>query len=276
MRNFFDNKQNLLKGWDANYRPGILFLTVMLVMVWMCVLPVRAENEEGNMIFSNPDTGYDAIIEDDASLLTAEEQARLLIEMQEITQYGNVAFKTIKYNSRGSSETYIKDYYYGMFGTDSGTVFLIDMDYRNIWIHSNGAIYKVINKGYANTITDNVYTYASDADYYTCAFRVFEQELALLQGQQISQPMKYASNAFLAIIIALLINYFIVKIFSNAKKPSEAQLIEGLFVEQKLSDFCADFSHETKRYSPQSSGSGGGGGSSGGGGGGGGGGGHSF
>ena len=56
------------------------------------------------------------------------------------------------------------------------------MDNRNIWIHSNGAINRTINKAYAETITDNVYTYASDADYYICAMKVYEQEYTLLQG----------------------------------------------------------------------------------------------
>ena len=53
------------------------------------------------------------------------------------------------------------------YGSESGTIFVIDMDNRNIWIHSNGAINRTINKAYAETITDNVYTYASDAVSYT-------------------------------------------------------------------------------------------------------------
>lgn len=90
---------------------------------------------------------------------------------------------------------------------------MIDMDNRNIWIHSNGAIYRTITKSYADTITDNVYTYASAQDYYGCASEAYTQMATLLAGRRIAQPMKYISNALLALIIALLINYFVVRAF---------------------------------------------------------------
>lgn len=54
-------------------------------------------------------------------------------------------------------------YYIGALGC-MGTVFAIDMDNRNIWIHSDGAVYQVVTKGYADTVTDNVYRYASRGD----------------------------------------------------------------------------------------------------------------
>ena len=151
--------------------------------------------------FAKGDTGsgYGVIIEDDADLLTEEEEDELRELMEKIAVYGNVAFKSIDYNSV-STASYIDDYYDDLFGYESGTVFLIDMDNRNIQICSAGAVYKTITNSYADTITDNVYRYASDADYFTCAYKAFEQILALLQGSKIAQPMKYISNAFFAAI----------------------------------------------------------------------------
>ena len=58
-----------------------------------------------------------------------------------------------------------------------------------------------------------MYTYASDADYYICAMKVYEQEYTLLQGRKIAQPMKYISNALLAVVIAVVINYIIVRVY---------------------------------------------------------------
>ena len=156
---------------------------------------------------------------------------------------------------------------------------------RKIWIHSNGEIYKTITESYADTITDNIYTYASKKEYYNCASKAFEQELALLKGSKIRQPMKYTSNILLALIIALFANYGIVRLLTKQKKPKSKQLISGAFVHQAFNGTQFQFINQTRVYSPPSSSSGGssggggssssgGGGSSGGSGGGGGG--HSF
>ncbi|MBO5486541.1 MAG: hypothetical protein J5988_06390, partial [Eubacterium sp.] len=49
--------------------------------------------------WSNQETGYYIILEDDADLLTDAQESRLVTEMQEITVYGNAAFKSISYNN---------------------------------------------------------------------------------------------------------------------------------------------------------------------------------
>lgn len=226
--------------------------------------------------YRNETTGYPVLIEDDAELLTDEEEDDLAELMKEITEYGGVALKTIDYNSR-STQSYIDEYYYDTFGQGSGTVFLIDMDNRKIWIQSNGRIYRIITKSYADTITDNVYKYATNKDYYGCCHEAFSEILTLLQGNRIAQPMKYISNILLSVIIALFIMYFVVRRLSMAKKPEEWELLEATRHQYQLDNPQAVFTHTTKTYDPPSS-SGGGGGHGGGGGGGhgGGGGGHSF
>lgn len=226
--------------------------------------------------YKNETTGYPVLIEDDADLLTEEEEDDLAELMKGITEYGGAALKTIDYNSR-STQSYIKEYYSDTFGQGSGTVFLIDMDNRNIWVHSNGRIYQIITTSYADTITDNVYKYAADADYYGCCYEAFSEMLTLLQGNRIAQPMKYISNILLSIILALFIMYFVVRWLSRAKKPKEWELLEATRHQYQLDNQQAVFTHTTKTYDPPSSSSGGGGHGGGGGGGhGGGGGGHSF
>lgn len=238
----------------------------------------NADKNSGT-VYTNSETGYSVIIEDDASLLSNDEKNQLAETMKDITPYGDVAFKSIDYNPY-STETYIERYYNSIFGTGSGTVFLIDMDNRNIWIYSDGSIYSTITTAYANVITDNVYTYASDRDYFSCANKAFIQEAALLQGRRISQPMKYISNALLAIAIAILINYFIVRQTSRVRKASDNEIVNGVFANNAFNNVSVNFIRQTRTYSPRSSSSSGSsGGHSGGGGGGGhsgGGGGHSF
>ena len=238
----------------------------------------NADRNSGT-VYTNSETGYSVIIEDDASLLSNDEKNQLAETMKDITPYGDVAFKSIDYNPY-STETYIERYYNSIFGTGSGTVFLIDMDNRNIWIYSDGSIYSTITTAYANVITDNVYTYASDRDYFSCANKAFIQEAALLQGRRISQPMKYISNALLAIAIAILINYFIVRQTSRVRKASDNEIVNGVFANNAFNNVSVNFIRQTRTYSPRSSsssgsssghsGGGGGGGHSGGGGG------HSF
>lgn len=232
-------------------------------------------DSEDTVVYTNEDNGYVVIIDDEAELLSDYEKRKLRSEMINITVYGNVAFKTIDSNYT-STEDYIEEYYHNTFGTDSGTVFLIDMDNRNIWIFSDGDIYKTITNSYADTITDNVYTYASDSEYYKCASKAFSQIHTLLRGKKIAQPMKYISNAFLAVITALILNYFIVKKASASKQTKTEELLRGMQYHCHVYDPCPRFTHQTRKYSPQSSGSSGGGGGGGGGGSSGGGGGHSF
>lgn len=219
------------------------------------------------------DTTYKVIISDDANLLTESEELSLREIMTSLSEYGNVAFKSIEYNS-SSTGSYADRYYHSIFGTQSGTLFLIDMDNRNIWIFSDGYMYSVITKGYADTITDNVYKYASNGDYYSCAYNAYSQELSLLGGQRIAQPMKYIGNALIALTLGLLINYALVKLNNGTGTPDRKEVLSSIHVDTKVDTPNAKFVKTTKTYSPQSSsssgGGGGGGGSSGGGGG------HSF
>lgn len=240
-----------------------------------------AELSDGQPVYTNPDTGYCVVMEDEADLLTGRERDELAAVMQDITAYGNAVFKTIEENG-SSTESFAKNYYKSRFGAESGTVFLIDMDNRNIWIFSDGAIYKTVTTAYANTVTDNVYRYASRGDYYTCAAEAFGQIYALLEGNRIAQPMKYISNALLAVILALLINFGLVSYFARLKSPGEDEILKNIEKRFSYTKPVATYTHTSKIYDPVSTdsgsggSSGGGGGSSGGSGSSGGGGGHSF
>lgn len=248
-----------------------IFAMLMGILTFLlCFQPLSVNAQESQY------GGYKILIEDDADLLSDDEEELLYDVMSQISVYGNVAFKSIRNNPKYNTYSYVSDYYYDVFGNKSGTVFLIDMDYRNIYIYSDGAIYRTITDSYADTITDNVYTYATNGDYYRCASKAFDQILSLLRGQKIAQPMKYISNCLFAITLALLVNYFVVKLFSSTQKPSRGELAENTEHYCLFSAPRAVFRNQTRKYSPQSSGSSGGGGGGGGGGHSGGGGGHSF
>lgn len=252
-------------------RAAALMLSVFLLcLIWGTEVCAQ-------VVYTNPETGYKVILEDDAALLTQEEKDALTEKMQEITVWGNAAFKTISENNT-STERYIENYYREQFGRESGTVFLIDMDNRNIWLKNDGSVSKVITNSYSDTITDNIYRYASRGDYYGCALEAFTEIETLLSGSRIAQPMKYVSNALLAIIIALLINFCIMRAMSRNKVPEQREWLRRMEHHCSLTDTHAEYIRTSKRYDPVTSDSGGSSGSSGGGGGGssGSGGGHSF
>lgn len=241
-----------------------------------------AEMNRNPVISHNDETGYTIHIDDAADLLSTLEEEELQKAMAPISAHGNVVFVSISENPTYSTERYANSYYEQYFGYSSGTLLIIDMEERYIWIYSKGEIYETVTSSYATTITDNVYSYASRGDYLSCATKAFEQINTLLEGRHIAQPMKYISNALLSIVLALLINYFLAMALSRSRKASNRQILDGIFSKTQINNAQTQFVKQTKRYSPQSSSSSGsrssGGSRSGGGGGGsrGGGGGHRF
>lgn len=209
--------------------------------------------------YYNPETGYEVYIYDEADLLSNNEEEDLVEIMTPITEYGNVAFISVDENPY-STQKFAEDAYYQLFGTSSGTLFLIDMDNRNIWIQSDGAVYKRITTGYANTITDNIYTYATDEEYYECASRAYSQIYTLLRGGRIAQPMKYICNALLSLIFGFIITFFIVKRVSKKKAASDSDILGAIHTRCTITSPEVEFTHQSRHYSPKSSSRSGGGG----------------
>ena len=212
------------------------------------------------------------IIEDEEDLLSDAEEKALLEHMEPISEYGGVAFVTV--SQYGDTSVYAKNQYREYFGKSSGFLFLIDMGRRNIWIFSDGTIYRTINKAYANTITDNVYRYATRGEYYECAANVYDQARILLEGGHIAQPMKHVSNALIAVVCALLLNFGLLLMQRREKDVSFKEIAAAMTTATAIT-IMSKRKTKTKRHIHSESSGGSGGGYSGGGGGGGGGGGSS-
>ncbi|MCR5007302.1 MAG: TPM domain-containing protein [Oribacterium sp.] len=283
--------RNFMKQYKANEEAirnnrFSAFVRAVFGMI-LLIFIFASESLAGEVKYTNPETQYVVYIDDAADLLTDDEEYDLVGKMTGITEYGNAAFVTNEEAHSNSTTYYTEERYQELFDWDSGTMFMIDMADREIFIHSDGEVYSIVNNDRAETITDNAYRLAGKGDYYGCASLVFEQIQKVLEGGRIAQPMKYTSNAVLAIILALLINYGLLAFSRRAYKreiKSDEVLVHAVnsFI---LGASVESFLRQTKRYIPPSSSgggghSGGGGGhhSSGGGGGGhhGGGGGHRF
>lgn len=221
---------------------------------------------------------YKIIIEDDADLLTDEQEKELLKDMRPLSEYGNIAFKSISTNNTSTND-FARTYYHDMFGhgVSNGSLFLIDMDNREIYIFSDGNNYKIINNSKAYLITDNIYKMASAGDYYGCASEAYTEMYTLLAGGKIMEPMRHISNGVLAIVISFFTTFLIVLSSSRIKKANNSEIIKNCDVAFNANNIVGTKTGTHRVYSPvsessggSSGGGGGGGGSSGGGGG------HSF
>lgn len=220
--------------------------------------------------------GYTIVIEDDADLLSAEEEIKLKDKMKSLTKYGHIAFKSIS-DSGISTEQYARNYYYGNFRNESGTLFLIDMYNRKIYIFSDGSNYDIITTGKAEIITDNIYKYASRGEYYECTYNAYSQMETLLAGEKIVEPMRYISNIVVSLVLGFFINFAIVLSLTKIKKAKNTEILKDCDINFIINDVFGKKTGTHRTYSPQDSGgSSSGGGGGGGGGSSGGGGGHSF
>lgn len=251
----------------------ISLLSALFLVLAACMIPLSAY----------ADTPGKTVISDDADLLSPEEETALLSVMEPITSYGNIAFASVpEKGNPGTADAYAERFYQNTFGLTDGGVFLVDMDNRKIYIYCQDFFYEIITTNRSETITDNIYKYASRGEYYECAAEAFREMNTLLEGGKIAQPMKYVSNGLLALILALLINFIIVRSVTKLRAPRQKDVLAASKAFFEGSEGTAVFTHTTRKYDPIQTSSGGGGGRSGGGGGfsggghSGGGGGHSF
>lgn len=225
----------------------------LILILYMCT-SFSQTSYASESSYTNEETGYQIMICDDALLLTEEEEIALKEVMKAFTSYGHAVFVTVDSNPI-STEYYAELWYQEFFSYENGMIFLIDMDNRVLTIYCEGDVADVITDAYATTITDNVYRYASNEEYYLCAGTAFSQACTLLNAGNIMQPMKYISNALLAMLLSLLILFGYVSYYSRIKQPSDDKLLERIHKQFSHSKPIVTLTNETKTYSPQSSGS---------------------
>ena len=241
-------------------------LSIAFICIMACFLAMStAAYAQGYIAYENTETGYYATIQDDEDLLSDSEEQQLAETMKEATEYCNAAFVTIGSNNYSSTRAFAEAYYESVFGSSNGTLFIIDMDYRQLYVYTHGDASGRITSSKADTITDNIYRMASNGQYFECANEAFSEIGSILRGERISQPMKYINNILLALIIAMIVNFIIVKNASRMHAASDKAMLESAEIDFHASSPNIRYTHTTREYSPRSSGSGGSGGGGGGG-----------
>lgn len=235
-----------------------LFIIILATLLCVVLLPVNsyAEDEGGYMMW----------IEDNAELLTEEEEEILYDNMEGLLDYGNVFFSTQILSEGESYEGYSEDLYYEYFGNEPGVHFMIDMGNRKLVLSASTGMEDLIGKE-RESIVDNIYTLATDKDYLGCAIECFDEILIVINDGKIAHKMKYIDNAIIALIIGIILNFMLV-FSTKKKKASPNRILEAVAITSAVAMTSVNKGNLVKEYSPSNSSSSGG--SSGGGGGGGG------
>ena len=233
---------------------------------------VYAAGNEQSIVYDNNDTQYRAVIDDGAAVLTDDEKQKLLEEMKPLTEYSDIFFRSTDENEYDSTADYAMEYYRDNIGEGcSGTLFVVDMKNRQLYIFSDADALDVITGSYAEAITDNVYDMAHNGDYYGCASQAFSQMYSLWNGQPVATPMKHICCALLAVIISMFATIFVMLRHSMSAKATEKALLDSIKHSCTINGTTKTLTSTEKKYVSSSDGGGdsfGGGGDSFGGGGG--------
>ena len=185
-------------------------ILILLTVLMMAVMPAACAAAE-DIRETNAETGYTLVFHDEAGLVDAAEQEKVLEAMRPILEYANVGFLT--YPSGGSSQnsaTKAQKWGDSAFGNTRFTVFIIDMTNRHLDIYASRPLSGTLTAAEENSITDNVYRDATRGDYAGCAEEVFREIGNVLKGEKIATPMKFASNVLLALIMAMLAAFLLI------------------------------------------------------------------
>ena len=148
-------------------------------------------------------------VNDYAGLFTETQTQSLIEDYSAITEYMDAEVLTVD-TYMGETSAVAEQYAIQTYGNDTAVIFMIDMYNRQIYVYANGDALKTISRADSRAITDNIYQYASQGDYYGCAAGALDQILGKCQGQRLSRPVKHITNAMIAILLGILINYLIV------------------------------------------------------------------
>lgn len=175
----------------------------------------------------NSETGKWATIYDFADVMTREEENELLETMVKATDVCDVVLVTDdgKQDLFGTTSSKLATYV-SKYLPEDGSLFLIDMQNREIMLANAGENEKTITSSLSRSIADNSYRKATAGDYAGCARIAFEQVIRLLHGKGIVQPMKIVCSALLSLVAGLLLNYVLVR--NSRERSRKKRAIAGI------------------------------------------------
>lgn len=140
-----------MKKWGKIYRRVLWFFVYITVI--LLTEGKEAEASEGTA------ADYDRYVVDQADLLTDQEEAEIgsyIEEMSETWKQDYVVVTTDDAEGKDSEE-YADDYYDYHGYQENGVLYLIDMDNRNVWISTSGAMIQFLTDSRIESVIDAGY-----------------------------------------------------------------------------------------------------------------------
>lgn len=241
-------------------RIKFLRLLTGVILALSFILAIGFTAKASGIEYTDPDTGYKLIIQDDEDLITDSEEKALAETMKPALKYGHIMYvsnPSDNYHSESVAE-FAGNIYYSKVHNESGTLLLVDFSEREIYVASDGNNYEVLTYSKAASIVDNVYRKFSDGNYYEGISLCMEQIISVLSGQKIAQPMKHISNAILSILVGMIVCAIIVTSTMGIKKASAKDVLNTVKVKMTNPKVSTIKTDTTKTYIGGSGGGGGG------------------
>ncbi|MDR1914424.1 MAG: TPM domain-containing protein [Clostridiales bacterium] len=251
---------------DAFYRPkisenmtAVIFsIAILLFSFWLMTSYVRAE-----------EVNLDTRMNDEADLLSFEEEAELKSQISDIINYHNfdVAIVTVNSLNGFTPEAYADNYYDNNIRSYSGILLLLAMDSRDWHISTAGGGIGVFHDRNIDAIGGDIVPYLSSGDYYS-AFVTFLSDVniylsAPADGEYSGSNNYYSTSAdngvnpyLIVWIVALAIaavSVIIMKLSLNNARPQRSAhnyIREGSFNLTHSRDIFSH-SHTTRTARPR-------------------------
>ena len=140
-------------------------------------ITVTEDNKDN--ILNTPSVNEEEKIYDFADLYTDEEEKNLYSAVYDFYQRRNLDLVIVTINDNfESTQEYADDFYdYNNFGYGSdrdGLLFLVDMENRYVYISATGGAMTLYPDNECDMITEQVYTYFSDQNYYDGTYQMIK------------------------------------------------------------------------------------------------------
>lgn len=196
-----------------------IIAALLMGVVLVFSVPALASQETANpaasltqtdAVLMNPEdtTSFPIIIHDELDLFTPGQETELAEQMKPVAQYGAVAVWTTQ--QPGQVDAKAMTYYSEHIGAqmeDSGVLFMIDMDQRQIYLFSRGQIGQQVTRSDAYAITTDISHFATQQDYAGCATEAFRRVHLLLDGQEVFSIMRLICSGLIGLAAGLMIAY---------------------------------------------------------------------
>ena len=190
---------------------------------------------------------------DDAGILTNEETEELEEYLESLDGTVNYLVVTCDDRAMGSSALEKLDNYYRQEfdAYEDGIAFIVDMDTRRIELQGRNSLQYSLDSGDCTDITDNVYRYASDGDYYNCIYHAFREADLVANYEFVLRPMRIIVSLLIAIIIGFLGTFL--KAMADRSKENEIKGVPEMFLVGATFKGLANVYDSKKRRVPEQS-----------------------